>query len=120
MTTTVKATRATRVDEVLELVGKRLAGPQREVLERFVARYFRQVDPEDLEERSPDDLYGAALSHWNFARRREAGQARVRVFNPSSGDGWQRIVAVLNAVTIGDQGRDFRDQTDRFANVRVM
>ena len=35
---------------------------QREMLEAFVVRYFGQVDPEDLAERRPFDLYGAALS----------------------------------------------------------
>ena len=67
---------ANRLDDVLALVRTRMKGAQRGPLERFVARYFGQVDPEDLEERAPADLYGAALSHWNFARRREPGQAR--------------------------------------------
>ena len=43
---------------------------QPEMLETFVVRYFGQVDPEDLAERRPFDLYGAALSQWNFARTR--------------------------------------------------
>ena len=34
-------------------------------------------------------MYGAALSHWNFARKREPGQALVRVFNATmERDGW--------------------------------
>ena len=74
---------AERLDEVLGLVRTRMAAAQRGALERFVVRYFGQVDPEDLAERASADLYGAALSHWNFARKREPGQARVRVFNPS-------------------------------------
>src|SRR6185295_8907354 len=95
MTMNGEAASATRVDEVLDLVGQRAGGTERDVLERFVARYFRQVDPEDLEERSPADMYGAALSHWNFARKREPGQTRVRVFNPSAGDGWQSTHTVI-------------------------
>ena len=60
--------------------GTRLAGAQRGVLERFVAGYFGQVDPEDLAERALADLYGAALSHWNFARTARARPgARARV-----------------------------------------
>ena len=68
------------------LVGQRAGATERDVLERFVARYFGQVDPEDLEERQPADLYGAALSHWNFARKREPGQrARARVQSDDRG-----------------------------------
>ena len=56
MTTNGEAATATRMDEVLELVGKRGGDVERHVLERFIASYFRQVDPEDLEERSPADM----------------------------------------------------------------
>jgi glutamate dehydrogenase len=88
-----------RQDEVLGLVRTRLMGAQRDTLERFVARYFGQVDPEDLEQRAPADLYGAALSHWNFARRRTPGQARVRVFNPTIDEhGWQSTHTIIEIV----------------------
>jgi glutamate dehydrogenase len=89
---------ATRLDEVLALVEKRVSGAQRDTLARFVARYYKQVDPEDLEERTPGDLYGAALSHWNFARKREPGEARVRVFKPSVADGWQSTHTIIEIV----------------------
>src|ERR1039457_4379486 len=74
--------RTQRLDEVLKLVREKVAPEKRDVLERFVKRYFSQLDPEDLAERQPADLYGAALSHWNFARKRDPGRARLRVFNP--------------------------------------
>ena len=90
---------AKRLDDVLALVRTRLKGEQRGPLERFVARYFGQVDPEDLDERAPADLYGAALSHWNFARRREPGRAKVRVFNPSIEEhGWQSTHTIIEIV----------------------
>ena len=92
------ASATTRLDQVLDLVGKRLSGTQRETINRFIERYFSQVDPEDLDERSPADLYGAALSHWNFARKREPGEARVRVFNPTIGDGWQSTHTIVEIV----------------------
>ena len=69
--------------EVLALVRAKVAPDQHSTLEAVVERYFGQVDPEDLTERRPADLYGAALSHWSFARKRELGKARVRVFNPT-------------------------------------
>ncbi len=63
--------KAGRIEEILALVRAKAPAEQREALERFVNAYFQQVAPEDLIERRADDLYGAALSHWNFARKRE-------------------------------------------------
>ena len=76
--------KAERIEQVLALVREKLPAESRGPVEAFVREYFRQVDAEDLAERAPADLYGAALSHWHFARRREPGKARVRVFNPRS------------------------------------
>ena len=84
---------------VVELVRAKVAPEQCGLLEAFVVRYFGQVDPEDLAERQPADLYGAALSHWNFARQREPGGALVRVFNPSiEGHGWQSTHTIIEIV----------------------
>src|SRR2546430_5149086 len=87
------------LDEVLRLVRSKVAPDMRSLLERFVRRYFSQLDPEDLAERQPTDLYGAALSHWNFARTRDPGSARVRVFNPSIEEhGWQSTHRIIEIV----------------------
>jgi glutamate dehydrogenase len=87
------------LDDVIALVRTRLPEAQRDTVSAFVARYFGQVDPEELADRSPADLYGAALSHWNFARKREPGRARVRVFNPSVEEhGWQSTHTIVEMV----------------------
>jgi glutamate dehydrogenase len=44
------------LDEVLRLVRAKVAPDMRSLLERFVQRYFSQLDPEDLAERQPADL----------------------------------------------------------------
>ena len=91
--------RAQRVDEVAGLVAARVAPDLRATLQAFVAHYYAQVDSEDLEERPAADLYGAALSHWNFARKREPGRARVRAFNPTLDEhGWQSRHTVVEIV----------------------
>ena len=88
-----------RVEAVIALVRERVEPGRRETLERFVREYFRQVAPEDLEERAVADLYGAALSHWNFAHRREPGTARVRIVNPTLEEhGWQSTHTVIEVV----------------------
>ncbi len=91
--------RTQRLDEVLGLVRAKVSPEQRAVIESFVQSYFGQVDPEELAERAPADLYGAALSHWNFARKREPGRVRIRVFNPTIEEhGWQSTHTVIEIV----------------------
>jgi len=88
-----------RVADVLALVRARISGESREHIERFVREHYRQVDPDELADRLPEDLYGAALSHWNFAARRPVGVARVRVFNPTVEEhGWQTSHTVVQIV----------------------
>src|SRR5262252_299725 len=91
--------KAERLEQVVALVRERIAPEARGPLEAFVRAYFREVDPEDLAEREPDDLYGAALSHWNFARHRAPGNARVRVFNPNVPEhGWESTHTIVEIV----------------------
>src|SRR5437660_7428093 len=86
-------------DEISKLVAAKVAPEQRATLQAFVDGYYGQVDPEDLLERQPADLYGAALSHWNFSRKRESGHARVRVFNPSIEEHrWQSTHTIIEIV----------------------
>jgi glutamate dehydrogenase len=87
------------MEEILALVRAKAAPEKRDAIERFVNAYFQQVAPEDLMERRVDDLYGAALSHWNFARKRERGKPKLRVFNPTVEEhGWQSTHTVIEIV----------------------
>ncbi len=91
--------RTERMNEILAHVCAKAHVEQRATLERFVRAYFLQVAPEDLSERRADDLYGAALSHWNFARRREPGKPKLRVFNPTVEEyGWQSTHTIIEIV----------------------
>jgi glutamate dehydrogenase len=88
-----------RLDQVLALVREKVAPEARGPVEAFVRAYYRQVDPGDLAERDAADLYGVALSHWNFARRRAPGAPKVRVLNPSVAEhGWQSSHTVIEIV----------------------
>jgi glutamate dehydrogenase len=66
----------------------------------FVRQYYHWVPAEDLADRSDSDLYGAAISHWAAARRREPGQSKVRVYNPDADrDGWHSGHTVVQIVS---------------------
>jgi glutamate dehydrogenase len=99
VTATAEFGRAQRLEKVLRLVQTKVPAEQRNTLSAFILRYYGQVDPEDLADRAPADLYGAALSHWNFARHRDPAHARVRVFNPSVEEhGWQSTHTIIEIV----------------------
>ncbi|MCC6194445.1 MAG: NAD-glutamate dehydrogenase [Burkholderiales bacterium] len=91
--------RAERFAELAALVSAKVAPEQREVVQRFVAAYYGQVDADDLAERELADLYGGALSHFNYAWKRASGGARVRVFHPTLEEhGWQSTHTVVEIV----------------------
>jgi glutamate dehydrogenase len=98
--TAIDSVRARTGKALARLVEERVDPQLRPTLQTFIARYYAQVDPEDLEEMQPADLFGAALSHWRFAGQRVRGQALVRVLNPTLAEhGFQSkhtIVEIVN------------------------
>ncbi|MGH8728036.1 MAG: NAD-glutamate dehydrogenase [Burkholderiales bacterium] len=100
MAHTGEAAKSELIDHVISLVHERLPAEQVALAEVFVREYFKEVDAEDLREREVFDLYGAALSHLNFARRFQSGAPKLRVYNPRLEEhGWQSthtIVEILN------------------------
>ncbi|WP_082587571.1 NAD-glutamate dehydrogenase [Nocardioides sp. Soil774] len=55
----------------------------------LVRAYYRHVPPEEVAERSPEDLLGAVASHRELATSRPQGTAAVRVVTPTLADsGW--------------------------------
>src|SRR3954463_5793140 len=57
------------------------ADPDR--VRNLIALYYRHAAPEDLIERSPVDVYGAAVSHYRLAMDRPQGTAALHVFTPT-------------------------------------
>ncbi|MDH3280034.1 MAG: NAD-glutamate dehydrogenase [Gammaproteobacteria bacterium] len=65
----------------------------------FLRDYFANVPPEDLEDRDPRNLHGAALDHLRFASQRLPGQTLVRVINPrAETNGWDCSRTVVQVV----------------------
>ena len=78
------------------IVAERLQGSSRDLAQRFIPALFRDVAPEDLLSRDPQDLYGAALALLRFAGERQPGSALVRVVNPDlERQGWQSTHTVV-------------------------
>jgi glutamate dehydrogenase len=66
----------------------------------FIERFYRHVAADELRTRSPQTLAGVAAAHRELAEERQAGTAKVRVFNPSAeADGWSSSRTVVQIVT---------------------
>ncbi len=88
------------IDTVCARVRERLPEQHAAPCEAFVRQYYHWVPREDLVDRSPLDLYGAAVAHWNLAQHREPGEAKVHVYNPEfEHNGWQSPHTVVEIVS---------------------
>ena len=88
------------IDRVCARVRERLPEEQVAPCEAFVRQYYHWVPAEDLAGRSPLDLYGAAVAHWNLAQVRAPAEAKVHVYNPEfEHHGWQSPHTVVEIVS---------------------
>lgn len=96
MTHRVKESRADIIQKVIKHIHDKLPEKEAKILEIFVENYFQSASPDDLAARSVLDLYGAALSHWNFINFRKSTEFKVRVYNPQfEQHGWQSTHTVI-------------------------
>jgi len=72
-----EALKQERIDAAIALVRAAVPAEQAGAVEVFAREYWRQVDPDDLIERTPEELMGALLSHWSLGARREPGKAKI-------------------------------------------
>ena len=88
------------IDGIAALARERMGGGDLDAALSFIALYYAGASLEDLVERQPEDLYGAAVAHLNLARRRAPGQPKVRVYNPQiEQHGWQSTHTIVEIVT---------------------
>ncbi|WP_406265245.1 NAD-glutamate dehydrogenase [Actinacidiphila glaucinigra] len=92
--------RAARVAENSPAGGQPGQGLETEALGAFLQRYYLHSAPEDLLDRDPVDVFGAAVSHHRLAEVRPQGTANVRVHTPSvEENGWTCSHTVVEVVT---------------------
>ncbi|MFD4529780.1 NAD-glutamate dehydrogenase [Streptomyces sp. NPDC058470] len=74
--------------------------PDRETVLAFLQRYYLHTAAEDLTDRDPVDVFGAAFSHYRLAENRPQGTASVRVHTPTvEENGWTSSHSVVEVVT---------------------
>ncbi|MGK5628601.1 NAD-glutamate dehydrogenase [Streptomyces sp. URMC 123] len=93
--------RAARVAENSPAGGQQpVQGLDQEALASYLRRYYLHTAPEDLADRDPVDVLGAALSHYRLAEKRPQGTANVRVHTPTvEENGWTCSHSVVEVVT---------------------
>jgi len=100
MAGTVDATEASLLDKIVSRCRERLPGDEGDRAAEFARQYYAFAPPDYLQDRSPLDVYGAALAHWGFAAQRAPGSAKVRVYNPQfETHGWQSSHTVVEIVS---------------------
>jgi len=88
------------IEHVCARVHERLRKDDARQAEAFVRQYYRWVPHEDLADRAPLDVYGAALAHLNLARRRAPGETKLRVYDPRfETHGWQSTHTAVEIVS---------------------
>ncbi|OEV03031.1 NAD-glutamate dehydrogenase [Streptomyces oceani] len=91
---------AVRVAEQNPLGGQPAKGLEDDALASYLHRYYLHTAPEDLSDRDPVDILGAALAHHRLAQERPQGTANVRVYTPSVDEnGWACTHTVIEIVT---------------------
>jgi len=87
------------LEQVLRIADQRLAAAAAAEARAFISEYYDNVDPEDLADRAPEDLYGAAMAHYSFARAFATGTPKLRVYNPRPEEhGWSSPHTVIEIV----------------------
>ena len=89
------------IERIVNVAAKRLTDAgQISAVSDFIRRYYAHCPIEDIYDSTPENLFGAAFSHWRFAAHRQPGIARVRTYNPRLDDhGWRCEHTVIEIVT---------------------
>jgi len=96
----IPATRIKLIERIAAEARQRVAGTSLDLRRRFVRGYFRGVGEEDLSQRAPAELSGAALRHLETGYQRPKGRALVEVFNPDlEHNGFSSPHTVISIVT---------------------
>ncbi|MGD8323330.1 MAG: NAD-glutamate dehydrogenase, partial [Gammaproteobacteria bacterium] len=99
MTESPKDADRSNLARAIELARLNAAPEQTEQLAQFIWAYYAGVSQAELEATPAEDLYGAALSHWNLAAVRTAGNAKVRVYSPQfERHGWRSVHSIVDIV----------------------
>ncbi len=84
------------IDQVVAKINVKLKGNNASLCAKFAQRFYSTVSLDDLERHSIDDLYGAVVSYWSFAKTRKSGDTKIHIYNPDfEKHGWQSTHTIV-------------------------
>lgn len=87
------------VDIVIDRIESKMSDKKAVLAKTFAQGFFANVAADDLVLLDPDDLYGAAMSLFNFAANRADGEILLRAFNPRREQhGWRSPHTIIEIV----------------------
>ncbi len=89
------------IEKIVTTAARRLTdNEQITAVGNFIRHYFVNSPIQDIYQETPENLFGAAFSHWRLASHRQPGTTRVRAYNPRLDDhGWRCEHTVIEIVT---------------------
>ncbi len=84
---------------VREISEARLGKAERAAFSDALNQFYANVSPDEVVNTETEQLYGAALALWKFGAKRQAGTARVRLYDPRMSEhGWESSHSVLEVI----------------------
>lgn len=96
MSSVSSESQAALVDNVKSIIREKLESKQAKLLSAFAEYFYGSVSQEDVNSRSPNELYSAILNLWLFMQDYSRGQTKIRIFNPTlEQHGWQSNQTII-------------------------
>lgn len=70
------------IQNLISYIEKHAPAPEIGILSKIAVQYFDKVALEDLQSRSPENLYAILYSHWQLLSQRKKDELKVRIINP--------------------------------------
>ncbi|NQV84994.1 MAG: NAD-glutamate dehydrogenase, partial [Rhodospirillales bacterium] len=100
MSSDAEKMKADLVKKTITQSKKRLGKNIQSQFSGFLAAYYANVPPKDIQDHTPNTLFALAHGHWKQSQLRARGKPLVRVFNPDAKkDGWRcdhTIIEIVN------------------------
>ena len=99
-TTEVNAEHANIViDKLVHLIQQKHVAAEAKLLIRFANQYFNNIADDELDNIDIIDLYAITMHQWTFLSKRQKGEIKIQIFNPSvEKNGWESNHTIIEVV----------------------
>ena len=88
------------ISNIVALIREKVSKSDPEMVSNFVQKFYGTVSYDDLMQHTTPDLFGAAISLWNFIYERKAKEIKIRAYNPDyETNAWQTNHTIIEINT---------------------